>query len=130
MAKILLVDDDVDLVEMNQLVLTRRGHEVTCAYSAAEARGTLQHLRPDIVVLDVMMETDTAGFELAREVHDRMPDMPILMLSGIRSAMRVPPGFRPEEMQLPIIKFMDKPSSPDRLAAEIEAALNRPRTGK
>jgi DNA-binding NtrC family response regulator len=123
MATILLVDDDVDLVEMNQLVLTRRGHDVTCAYSAEEARGILARLEPDIVVLDVMMESDTAGFGLAREIHDRRPDLPVLMLSAIRSSLKVPPGFSPEEMKLPIVKFMDKPASPERLADEIEAIL-------
>ncbi len=122
MAKVLLVDDDVDLVEMNQLVLSRRGHDVTAAYSAAEARGVLRGLRPDIVVLDVMMESETAGFDLAREVHRDMPGLPILMLSGIRSAMKTPPAFI-ESMDLPVVKFMDKPSSPERLADEIEAAL-------
>lgn len=123
MATILLVDDDVDLVEMNQLVLSQRGHDVSCAYSAAEAREVLAGVRPDIVVLDVMMETDTAGFELARELHDRDPALPILMLSAIRSSIKVPPGFTPDEMKLPIVKFMDKPSSPERLAVEIDAAL-------
>ncbi len=123
MARILLVDDDVDLVEMNQLVLTRRGHEVTCAYSAAEARSLLADACPDLVVLDVMMESDTAGFELAREIHDRKPDLPVLMLSSIRSGLKTPPGFSPEEMKLPVVKFMDKPASPERLADAIDAIL-------
>jgi len=123
MARILLVDDDVDLVEMNQLVLTRRGPEVTCAYSAAEARSLLADACPDLVVLDVMMESDTAGFELAREIHDRKPDLPVLMLSSIRSGLTTPPGFSPEEMKLPVVKFMDKPASPERLADAIDAIL-------
>lgn len=123
MAKVLLVDDDVDLVEMNQLVLAHRGHDVTCAYSAEEARGILAGLQPDMVVLDVMMESDTAGFDLAREIHDRTPDLPVLMLSAIRSTIKTPPGFTLEEMKLPIMKFMDKPSSPERLADEVEAIL-------
>jgi two-component system OmpR family response regulator len=123
MARVLLVDDDVDLVEMNRLVLAHRGHDVACAYSAAEARSLLADVHPDLVVLDVMMESDTAGFELAREIHDRTPDLPVLMLSAIRSGVTTPPGFTPEEMRLPIVKFMDKPSSPERLADEIDAIL-------
>ena len=44
MAKILLVDDDVDLVNMNRVVLERRGHQVAAAYSAQEAREAIRNL--------------------------------------------------------------------------------------
>lgn len=123
MAKILLVDDDVDLIEMNRLVLTRRGHDVACAYSAAEAREQLRTTVPDLIVLDVMMETQTAGLELVQELHRTHPDLPVLMLSAIRSATQRPPGPSFDAGRLPGVKFMDKPALPERLADEIEAML-------
>ncbi len=123
MATILLVDDDVDLVEMCRAVLAHRGHEVLSAYSAKEARGILESRCPDIVVLDVMMESDTAGFQLALEIHERFPEMPAVMLSGIHSATGVPFRFEPDEDWLPVVKFIDKPAPPSTLADEVEAIL-------
>ena len=68
MPTVLLVDDDADLVLANQLVLSRRGYSVRTAGSAAEALKQLQAARPDVIVLDVMMESNDAGFALARQV--------------------------------------------------------------
>ena len=127
MAKVLLVDDDVDLVHMNRLVLEKRGHGVTAAYSAQEAREALRKARPDIAVLDVMMESMTAGFDLAREVHRQLPDLPMIILSGVHEATGVPFRFEPEKDWLPVLKFLDKPFEPAKLAAEVEAAV-KPRS--
>jgi CheY-like chemotaxis protein len=123
MAKILLVDDDVDLVNMNRAVLERRGHQVTGAYSAQEAREAVAKGRPDIAVLDVMMESTSAGFELAREVHQAYPDLPMIILSGVHEATGVPFRFNPDPDWLPVLKFLDKPVEPSELAGEIESAL-------
>jgi CheY-like chemotaxis protein len=123
MAKILLVDDDVDLVNMNRAVLERRGHQVIGAYAASEARQALAKGRPDIAVLDVMMESSSAGFELARDVHQAYPDLPMIILSGIHEATGVPFRFSPDDDWLPVLKFLDKPVEPSELAGEIEAVL-------
>jgi two-component system alkaline phosphatase synthesis response regulator PhoP len=123
MAKILLVDDDVDLVNMNRAVLERRGHQVIGAYSASEAREALGKGRPDIAVLDVMMESTSAGFELAREVHRTFADLPMIILSGIHEATGLPFRFSPDDDWLPVLKFLDKPVEPSELAGEIEAIL-------
>lgn len=123
MAKVLLIDDDVDLVDMNKLVLTSRGHEVSVAYSAKEARATLEKLVPDVAVIDVMMESDSAGIELARELHDRFPSLPMLILSSVHDAKQLPYRFVPDETWLPVQKFIDKPIAPAALADQIEALL-------
>jgi DNA-binding response OmpR family regulator len=125
MAKVLLIDDDVDLVEMYQLVLSHRGHAVQCAYSADEARKLLRAGRPDIAVLDVMMESPTAGFELARELHAMYPDLPVIMPSGVHQATGVPFRFEPDPDWLPVVKFMDKPVVPEKLVAEIETIVGK-----
>lgn len=126
MATILLIDDDVDLVEMNAAVLHHRGHAVLKAYSAAEARRVLTAAQaPDLVVLDVMMEEVSAGFELAREIHQKFPSLPTLMLSGVHEATGVPFRFQTDETWLPVAKFLDKPVAPTVLANEIDALLAR-----
>jgi CheY-like chemotaxis protein len=129
MATILLIDDDVDLIEMNSVVLAHRGHQVLKAYSAAEARRTLEGgATPDLVVMDVMMEEVSSGFNLAREIHEKFPDLPTIMLSGIHAATGVPFRFKPDETWLPVLRFLDKPVAPAALAAEIEKLLAKPVT--
>ena len=123
MAQILLVDDDQDLIEMNKTVLIQRGHQVTVAYSAAEARQIAKANLPDIAVLDVMMEDKTAGFELARHLHEMSPTLPLLMLTGIRKEMQLGYSFEPDETWLPVSKFLEKPVNPRILADEVETLL-------
>ncbi len=125
MAHILLVDDDMDLVQVNSLVLERRGHQVTVAYSAVEALETLEQCEPDILLVDVMMETKSAGFELARAVHQRYPQMPMVMLTGVRDAMGVNFKFEPDETWLPVTVFLEKPIDPVTLANKVEEVLRK-----
>ena len=125
MSKILLVDDDVDLVLAYRIVLTQRGHEVAAAHSATEARPLLKAARPDALVLDIMMESDTAGLELARDAHAMYPDLPMLMVSGIQEHTGKPFRFADDESFLPAVKFVDKPIGPARLADEVQAMLEQ-----
>ena len=119
----MLIDDDVDLVEMNRIVLQQRGHNIRFAYSAAEARVALTKALPDVVVLDIMMESDSAGIELAREIHELYPNLPTVILSSIHEVKHLPYRFTPDENWLPVLKFMDKPVDPADLADAIEALL-------
>jgi CheY-like chemotaxis protein len=123
MAKVLLIDDDVDFVEMNKAVLTSKGFEVSEAYSAAEARGKIEDVKPDLIVLDVMMETGLAGFDLAREISTLHPQLPIIMLTGIREAKDLKFAFEPDETWLPVTTFLEKPINPSDLAERVEEIL-------
>lgn len=124
MAHILLVDDDQDLNEMNKTLLTQRGHSVTVAYSAAEARQAAAANPPDAAVLDVMMEDMTVGFDLARDLHAQLPALPLVMLTGIRKEMRLPFQFAPDETWLPVAKFLEKPLNPRVLADLVDQILS------
>ena len=124
MAKVMLIDDDVDLIEMNRAVLRARGHEIVAAYSAGEARKLLAAGEPcDVVVLDIMMETPDAGIELGREIHRKFPSLPIIVVSGVQAATGRKFRFDPDAAELPVYKFLDKPVSPGALADEVRAAI-------
>ncbi len=123
MARVLLVDDDVDIQEANRLALEANGHKVTLAYSAAEATKALAAAVPDIVVLDVMMEKKDAGFDVSRSIHKAHPQLPILMLTGIHEHVDPALRFGPDETWLPVAQFVEKPLPPDKLVAEVEALL-------
>jgi two-component system, OmpR family, response regulator SaeR len=126
MAHILLVDDDQDLIDLNKTALAKHGHKITSAFSAEEARKTAKDNPPDLAVLDVMMEDKTAGFELARHLHEQSPNLPMIMLTGIRKEMNLNYSFAPDETWLPVTKFLEKPVNPRVLADEVEKLL----TGK
>ena len=123
MARILLVDDDQDVIEMNRTVFAQRGHQVEVAYSAEEAKKAAQANPPELAVLDVMMEEKTAGFDLARSLHALYPDMPMIMLTGITKELQLGYSFAPDETWLPISKFMEKPVNPRVLADEADKLL-------
>lgn len=131
MAKILIVDDDPDIVLATRLSLERAGHQVTSASNGAEGLEKLTAERPDLIILDVMMDTATEGFQLALKLRSRDPaselaayrDIPILMLTAIHST--TPLRFGPEEDYLPVDDFVDKPIDPDLLVRKVEALLKR-----
>ena len=123
MAKVLLVDDDVDFQEANKTVLKAKGHDVQLAYSAAEAREAIKKNVPDIVVLDVMMEKTDSGFDLSREIRAAHPKLPILMLTSIHDRVDKDMRFKPDEDWLPVTKFVEKPLPLEQLAREVDALL-------
>jgi len=119
--KILLVDDDADFNAIHRYALSGRGYDVDVARSAAEAEKKLEMERPDVVVLDVALESKMAGFELVRKMERLAPGVPAVLVSGMRGrgAFR----FRPNESWEPVVDFLDKPVAPDHLAKRIEQIL-------
>jgi CheY-like chemotaxis protein len=108
---------------MNRTVLAQRGHNVIVAYSAAEAQKMVKTNAPELAVLDVMMEDQTIGFELARHLHSLYPEMPMIMLTGISKEMNLNYSFAPDETWLPVSKFLEKPINPRVLADEVDKLL-------
>jgi len=125
MGRILVVDDDADLVATYELAIRNSGHDVEKAYSAAEARQKLQGDPPDAMVLDVMMERKTSGMDLAREVREKFPELPVIMLTSVHETVPASLRFEPDETWLPVTKFLDKPADPADLTREIDALLAR-----
>ena len=125
MAHVLLIDDDRDLVDANKIALESGGHRVSVANTGQEAWNFLQEASPDIVVLNVMMEEFTSGFDLAHDMGIKYPQMPIIMLTGVREHMHGDWRYSSEKDQkwLPIRRFLEKPVLPSRLCEEIASTL-------
>lgn len=121
---ILLVDDEEDFVEMTAAFLENSGYDVETAYSGEEAREKALDVEPELIILDVMMETEMAGFEAARWLRSReeMNETPIILLTAVNRKM--PFTFGPDEGWLPVDSFLDKPVSPEKLLAEVEQKLS------
>ena len=129
MAKILMIDDDPDVVLAVQIPLESAGYEFYSAGSSAEGLERLKEIDPDLVILDVMMETATEGFQTSLKLRDRSPDaeyaayreVPILMLTAVHTT--TPLRFAPDEDYLPVDAFLEKSADPERIVAKIEELL-------
>ncbi|MGB2909567.1 MAG: response regulator, partial [Anaerolineales bacterium] len=113
MARILIIDDDPDIVLAVRMCLEAEDYEVIEANSGAQGIDMIKAGRPDLIILDVMMETKTEGFQMALKLHSPDPtsefvefkDIPILMLTAIHST--TPLRFEPDIDYLPVELFVD-----------------------
>ena len=130
--KVLLVDDDADFVEMNRAVLEKNGYEVITACNGRECVEKARAEKPDLVVLDVMMATDTEGFDVARNLQHYSRDtknIPIIMITSVGE--KYPFNFEPDEWWLPVQVFIEKPITPEHLLREVRKQLGEEtRTGQ
>jgi CheY-like chemotaxis protein len=130
MAKILIIDDDPDIVTSVRMCLEGEGHVVHDAPNGREGIELLKKDRPDLIILDVMMETQTEGFQLALKLRNPDPAsefaafsrIPILMLTAIHST--TPLRFEPDIDYLPVELFVDKPIDPDDLIGKVDWVLS------
>ena len=125
---ILVVDDDRDLVNTISVVLESSGYRVRTAHNGKEGFLRIQEKRPDLIILDVMMTTDTEGFDLAHKLK-RSPEtsrIPILMLTSFPQKMA---ESGPERFQhimeegWPVTQFFEKPVDPNELLTAVEDIL-------
>jgi DNA-binding response OmpR family regulator len=127
-SRILVVDDDPDLTGQLELVLKQAGYAVTVANSQAEAEEVVLGGKPDLAVVDLMMETQDAGFVLCYELKRLFPGLPIIILTSVKAATGL--GFAPqsadEQSWVKADSILDKPVRPERLKAEIQRLLARP----
>jgi len=129
MAKILVVDDDPDVVMSTRLCLEAEGHEVIEAKNGTECLARIRTQRPDLIILDVMMDTTTEGFQISLMLRSEDPtseyyafrDIPILILTSIHSTTSM--RFGPTEDYLPVEEFVDKPIDPDDLVQKVKTLL-------
>ncbi len=125
---ILVVDDDRDLVETLRIVLESKNYAIRTAHDGKEGFSRIEEKSPDLIILDVMMTTDTEGFDLAFKLqkNSEFRDIPILMLTSFPKTMA---EEGPERFQhilgegWPAAIFMEKPVDPDKLLAAVADIL-------
>ncbi len=130
--RILLVDDDVDFLEVNRTALEEAGFEVVTAESGEEGLKKAMEGRVDLAVLDVIMDTPDAGFQLARKLRRdaRTKEIPLLMLTSINEINRAKGLFTfsdrdRDDTWLPVDRFLEKPLPADCLVPTICDVLSR-----
>ncbi len=82
---VLLVDDDQDFIEQMRCMLEAAGHRVSTAPGRARAEEMLEQLKPDLAVIDLMMDRNDDGFVLAYMIKKKYPDVPVIMVTAVTS---------------------------------------------
>ncbi len=124
MARILIVDDDPDLVETVGMMLEAKGYETLAAYGGVEGLAKAKSDRPDLIVLDVMMP-DKDGFAVCEELKadPEYEDIPIVLLTAIGQKVSTTRYSHSGGKATSADDFFEKPVKPDELVAQIERLL-------
>jgi DNA-binding response OmpR family regulator len=122
MPKVLVVDDEPNIIELVKLYLEREGYQVETAACGHDALSMLGTSKPDIIVLDLMLP-DIDGFEVCRQIRSRS-DIPILMLTARKEDIDKIIG-----LELGADDYATKPFNPRELVARVKAILRRYQTG-
>jgi DNA-binding response OmpR family regulator len=121
MAKILIVDDDPDVVEAVGLFLRKEGHEIAGAFDRDEGMEQIAAFQPDLIVLDVMMEQPDDGIAMAQDLRRQGFKKPILMLTSVCKATGL--EFDKDSDLVPVDDFQEKPIEPAALVAKVKELL-------
>jgi len=116
--RILVVDDEANIIDLARLYLERDGFQVEAAFDGAEAIAKIGSLKPDLVILDIMLP-EIDGFEVCRQVRSES-DVPIMMLTARDEDIDKIVG-----LELGADDYMTKPFNPRELVARVKAILRR-----
>lgn len=120
MALIAIIDDDPDILDASSLVLKSKGFDVVTATNPTDAYKVVTEKKPNLIILDVMMDQPDDGFYLAQKFRKDGITTPILMYTSVSKAIGL--DFGKNEM-VPVDDFVEKPISPDELIAKVNNLL-------
>jgi len=117
--KILLVDDDVDLVAVMKGTLESKPYEVIVAYNGKEGLEKAKKEKPDLILLDIMMPV-MDGFNFAEQFgkEPSLAKIPVLALTSFSDSLGQPFPFQ-------VAEYLRKPLKPKELIAKVEEHLKR-----
>lgn len=123
--KILDVDDDLDVLEPRKIILEHNNFDVVSAISIKVAKEILEKEEIDLIILDVMMEKDSDGFNFAQSIkmNEKFKHIPIIMVTAVNQRTKFKFNIEEDGEFLPVEKFMEKPIDPDELIASIKGLL-------
>lgn len=124
--KILVVDDDIDLLEQVALVLKADGYDVVKAQGQKDGEEALLSTIPDLAVLDLMMENLDSGFVLCHHIKRLYPGTPVILLTAVKSATGLDFSAKSGEAAswVKADVLLDKPVRPEQLRNEVQRLLN------
>jgi CheY-like chemotaxis protein len=122
---VLVVDDDVDFLEQQKLQLAAAGFNVVSAESQAQANELLTSVKPDIAVLDLMMEHFDGGFALCFRIKKLYPKVPVIIVTGVTSetSLSFDAATSEERSWVKADALLPKPIRFEQLKREIDRLL-------
>ena len=129
--KILMIDDDINLVNVVRMVLEAKNYRFDSAHSASDGLAKIKEINPDLIILDVIMEDFVAGFRVVSELrtggdeseYAAYSNIPILMLTSVTSKTQLNFSEKVGTALLPVDAFIEKPVKPTTLINKIEELL-------
>lgn len=122
---VLIVDDDVDYLFQMQLKVQEYGFEVVTAEGQQEAERIIETFKPDLAILDIMMESEDSGFILAYKMKRKYPDVPIIIATAVtaETGMTFDLHAEGDRQWIKADLFLDKGIRSDQLHREINKLL-------
>jgi len=129
--KILVVDDDPDILDALTMILEAKGYQVVTARDGIEGLATLKAEKPDLLILDLLMPK-MDGFAVCKELQDprwsKYKNMPILILTSVREEASRRRYELETGLELNVDDYVEKPVSPDILLDRVGKLLKRKQT--
>lgn len=130
-AKILIVDDDPDIVESMKMILEANRYQVYTAANGTEGLQQIKTVKPDLIILDVMMDNVTEGFQVSYQLRNPDPQseyaqfskIPIMMLTAIEEKKQMKFSLAKDGDYLPVDDFVAKPVRPQVLLDKVKRLL-------
>jgi two-component system alkaline phosphatase synthesis response regulator PhoP len=122
---ILIVDDDFDYLFQMKSAIQDMGFEVIQAETQKEAENIIERTRPDLAILDLMMESHDTGFILCHKIKNKYPEVPIIIASAVTAETGMIFDVNTQEDQdwIKADLFLDKGIRLDQLHKEINKLL-------
>jgi two-component system, OmpR family, response regulator len=123
--KILIVDDDQDYLFQTRIKLEKHGYETITADSQREAEMIIEKTRPDLAIIDLMMENEDSGFILSYKLKKKYPDVPVIITTAVAAETGITFDINDENNRKWIRAdlFLDKGIKSEILVSEIEKLL-------
>ncbi len=125
--KILIVDDDPVIVKFFEKLLSDNGYETLTAMDSMKCMDLAQNERPDLILLDVMMERLYSGFEIYRKLKldDELSKIPIIGISGMADEIDVKFDLYRDAEYFSPDEFIEKPVDKDFLLKRVQDVLSK-----
>jgi CheY-like chemotaxis protein len=129
--KILIIDDDPDYIKLTSIILKANNYTVVTASNPQEGQEKLFSENPDLILLDIMMDSLVDGFSLCHKIktskeYEKFKDIPVIFVSAVKERAGSRFTFNPSEQGLSEPDdYIDKPIRPDDLIARVEKLLNK-----
>jgi len=122
--RILCIEDEADMIELMQLILSRKGYEVSGAAGGQEGLEKVRAEMPDLVLLDLMMP-DMGGWEVYQQMKadEKMKDIPVIIVTAKAQSIDKVLGLYIAKVD----DYIAKPFSPSELIDSVEHVLRKPK---